>query len=65
MNLLNEWFKDKYIFHQLKIKDAHTRIDRWNRNLKYPIPELKYLILELQLIFNSQPNTLLFKIGVG
>ncbi len=62
MNLLNECFKDKYIFNSpyyfrhLKIKDGHTGIDRWNWNFYFTsIPDLKYPILELELIFDSQP----------
>ncbi len=34
----------------------HTGIDRWNWNFsKYSISDLKYSILELELIFDSQP----------
>ncbi len=60
INLCNEWFKDVYIFNSAFSPTKSFFKLFYN---KYPIPDLKYLIPELESIFNSQ--TLLGNIEIS
>lgn len=54
INLLYESFKDKYIFDSpiLAPKKKGTQQSKFLVH-KYPLPDLKHSILELELIFDS------------
>lgn len=54
MNLLNEWFKDKYIFKSPFSPAENKRCTQEFKCLFY----ITYLILELELMFDAQPYIL-------